>query len=69
MKIELNETNVEIIIGLHCYFNDYKKIVEWLKTPIPILGNIKPAILMENNNASKLLEFIDDALDNNGKIE
>ena len=68
MKIELNETNIKIIVNLHWFFNDYKNVVKWLKTDNLNFGGIPPVILIENSRGSKLLKFIETALEENGKI-
>lgn len=69
MKIELNETNIKIICKLNMFFNDYKKVEIWLRTDNLNFGGIPPCYLMSIGRDSKVLQFIEAALDENGTIE
>lgn len=61
----MNPVDIEIIVGLHVFFQDYKKISVWLKTENTSLGGITPLHMMANGRSKKLLKFINTALDNN----
>lgn len=65
--IEINATNIEIILRLHAFFQDESKVVSWLKTKNPMFGNLAPALLMARGQkfARKVLQFIDDAQEGN----
>jgi hypothetical protein len=53
-----DEETVEIIVELHCFFNDCKKVAQWLETKNPMFGNIAPLRLMQVGRSRKVLEFI-----------
>ena len=57
----INPTAVEIIVGLHVFFDDYEKICAWLETSNPNFGGTAPLRLMQLGRGSKVLQFIDDA--------
>lgn len=64
-KINLNETTVETIIGLHSFFNNYKKVIDWLKFENLNLGGSAPITLINNGREQKVLQFVNTALDEN----
>lgn len=65
---QINEKTIDIILGLHVYFNDIKKIKKWLTTKNPNFGNIAPLKLMQIGREKKVLEFINNALDENEAV-
>lgn len=65
LGVEVNETNLEIVVGLHVIFNSYPKIKMWLTTKNMHLGNTAPLRLMQIGRAHKVLEFINASLEEN----
>lgn len=65
MTVELTTTNVEIILGVHCFFNDIEKTALWLNTQNLNLGGVKPTDLMNKGRSEFLLKWINERLDEN----
>lgn len=63
--IELTKTNIDIIIGVHCFFNDIEKVHFWLHLENPNLGGATPVHLMRSGRSKKLLKWINNALEEN----
>lgn len=68
-KVKLDEDLIDIIIGLHCFFNDIKKVKLWLNTENLNLGGSTPIDLIQRGRSKRVRGFINSALDdryNNG---
>ena len=69
MKIELNETNIKIICKLNYFFNDFKKVIEWLEAKNPNFGDISPRWLMKIGKEDNVLQFIETSLEENNEVD
>ena len=56
---------VRIIIELHVFFNDEKKVCSWLMIKNLNLGGVSPITLIAMGRGHKVLQFIEDARDGN----
>lgn len=59
----LSPVYLEIIVSLHCVFDDYGDISKWLTLPNPHLGELEPIVLITMGKGEKVLQFIDVCLD------
>lgn len=50
---------------LRRHFRDDDKVLAWLKTKNPNLGNVSPLELIKRGRAHKVLEFIESAMKEN----
>lgn len=57
----VDPTTMEIVVGLHVFFDDYKKMATWLVTRNPFFGNVAPLKLIQLGKSKKVLDFIEDA--------
>ena len=71
---EQDRKMVEMIVLLYSNFNDpiafadkkvIDKVVDWLYTPNPMLGDVKPLHMLEMGRTDKLLQFIKDSMEGN----
>lgn len=63
--IKLNEDLIHIVLGLHIFFSNEKKVLAWLKTKNPHFGGIEPVKLINMGKAKKIRQFIEDSLEGN----
>ncbi len=63
--VEINEVNLDIILGLHVIFSDYAKMEMWLKTPNLNFGGASPLQIINKGRAHKVQEFINAAIERN----
>lgn len=68
LGVDVTETNIEIIVNLHAFFQNYQKIKLWLTTKNLNFGNITPLRLMQMGRSHKVLEFIINAIDENESL-
>jgi len=61
----LDETTLSIVVNLHCFFQDTKKIKAWLQTKNLNLGNRVPVEMINAGRAKKVLAHIVDTIDKN----
>lgn len=61
--IRLNPTTIEIIVGLHIFFDDYEKICHWLMAKNIELGDMSPIQLIRNGRDEKVLKYINSKLE------
>lgn len=64
--LPLSESTVDIILMLEYFFNDSKKVIQWLTTKNLNLGNVSLLHLIQIGKSKKLQNFIIQALDENG---
>ena len=62
MSVEVDETLVETILGVHCIFQDEKKVAAWMNAKNPHFGNISPVHLFARQRGHKVLQFVNQAL-------
>jgi hypothetical protein len=55
----------ELLGLLEGYFKDKKKVRMWMDCPNPLLGMVKPKIMVENGRIEKLLKFVKNCLSEN----
>lgn len=60
-KIEITEDLIQIIVGLYCVWNDFKKVRAWLRAKNLNFGGFSPAYLIACGRSGRVLEFIEDA--------
>lgn len=53
---------MDIIINLHCFFDDYDKMQAWLITENKDFGGVSPADIIVNGKAKYLIEKLDECL-------
>jgi hypothetical protein len=56
---------VEIIVNLHAFFNDTKKVALWMNTKNLKFGGASPMELIAKGRGGKVLSFIVSSLDEN----
>ncbi len=59
--MNLTVQDIEIIVRVHKFFQDYRKTAIWLSCPNLNLGNLSPIQLMQVGRGHRVLEFIIDA--------
>lgn len=64
-EIPLTEVNLDIILGLHIIFSDYKKMIMWLTTKNLNFGGCAPLDLINSGRSKKVMEFINAAIERN----
>jgi len=57
-NIAVDRVMIEIIIELHVFFKDYRKIEAWLHTKNMNLGDCKPITLIASGRGKRVLQFI-----------
>lgn len=57
----------EAVILVMNHFKNVDKTLLWFETPNPSLGNMAPSYIIAVGQSSKLLKFIQNALDENSK--
>lgn len=66
--VVLDEDTIEIVLGLHCFFQDASKVNFWLHITNPMLGDVKPIDMINGGRGKKLLKWIESCLDGNEAI-
>lgn len=66
--INLDETTIEIVIGLHIFFDDYKKAKDWINTKNLNFGGVAPLELINRGRGKKVLQFINNALEEGKRL-
>lgn len=61
----IDEEFIDAIIGVHCFFNDKKKVALWFQTKNLNFGGCSPEELMLKGRAHKVAKFVNNALDEN----
>lgn len=56
---------MEIVVNLHVFFSDYEKMALWLKLKNPCLGGLSPVQMLRFGREKRLLEFVDQSIDEN----
>ena len=59
---------VDAVVGVHCFFNDVKKVALWFQTPNPHFGGASPQSLINSGRAYRVKQFVNAALEEGGKI-
>ncbi len=63
--IVLDENVIDIILSVHCQFQDTKKVLWWLKTKNPMFGNIEPIKLINLGKSKRVKQCVDDMIEGN----
>lgn len=62
LEMRLTEQSLEICGHLHAIFdNDYSKVMAWLTTKNLNFGGCSPLMLINRGRGHKVLEFVEDA--------
>lgn len=67
--IWLDETTLDIIVGLHVFFSDYEKMMAWLTVDNLNLGGCSAIDLINRGRGKRVQEFINNALESNRQID
>lgn len=69
MSVEVDETLCEVIIGVHCIFQDEAKVAAWMNTKNPAFGNISPVHLFARQRGQKVRQYVLQALHEDYEIQ
>ncbi len=61
----IDETNLEIVVALHAFFDDFEKMKHWLTTKNLSFGDSRPIDIINRGRGHKVLYFIKTAIDEN----
>lgn len=63
--MEITKETYDILLGLHCFFDNYDSAICWLEAKNHNFGGIAPIELINRGRAHKVQQFINTALDEN----
>lgn len=66
--MKLDSDSVDIILSLHCFFSDVGKIILWLNTKNPCMGEVAPIDMINAGRGKKLLKWVNEQLDSNKPV-
>lgn len=64
-SILLDETTLDILQGMHCVYNEYKEVLEWLDTPLQDIGGISPLEVINQGKGRRVLKYVNELLEDN----
>lgn len=65
----MDKLTIEIVLNVHCFFNDIDKTYAWLKTKNPLLGDLSPLDLIKLGKGRKILKFVINCIDENKEMK